>query len=112
MSDDLDDLMATRRIVVKADRSRDPFEYIDELRQAREDDKQRIKVLWHHVRAMRPAKDWTDTGIWEAVKIKFGKDVISPWVKWALRGALATAAGGVVWVIGWVIKLAWQGLTK
>lgn len=112
VTDDLDELMATRRVVVKADRSRDPFEYIDELRQAREDDKQRIKVLWHHVRAIRPAKDWTDTGIWTAVKFKFGQEVVAPWVKWAVRGVLALCATTAVGVIGWVFKLAWQGLMK
>lgn len=113
MSGDLDGLMMrTRKVAARIAPGDDLRPVVEELRQNQLDDHERIKVMWHHVRAIRPAKDWTDTGIWTAVKLKFGQEIVAPWVKWAVRGVLALAATTVVGVIGWVLKLAWQGLMK
>lgn len=106
--DDIDDLMRTRKLVARTGPDDDLRRVVDDLRQKQLDDHERLKTMWHHVRAMRPAKDWTETGIWEAVKLRMERQSIKIGSKLAW-GILAGAGTLLLALITWIAShLAWK----
>ena len=92
----------TGKIAAKADRSRDPFEYIDDTRDEvvqinewRERTDKRLKILEDAERDRL-----TKTGVWVYVRAKLETEA-ADWVKWAIRGTIGAAGGLLVLWIGY-----------
>lgn len=95
----------TGKIAAKADRERDPFEYIDETRQEivevndwRDATDKRLKILEDAERDRL-----TKTGVWMIVKEKLEAETVD-WVKWAVRAAFAGFGSLMIGIAGWVIS--------
>jgi hypothetical protein len=103
----------TTKIVPKADRARDPFEYIDDLRQDRMSDRQVVYELSLEVQALKnaEAERLTKTGAWDYVKEQLAEGAVD-WGKWAMRGILSGVGILVVSGIGWVCAMAVKGMMK
>lgn len=108
VADELDELMRTRKIAPRIAPGDDLHPIVQDLRQWQLDDHERIKVLWHHVRAMRPAKDWTETGIWEAMALRMQKQRLK--IGGRLAWLILTGVGSLILVfVTWVAShLAWK----
>jgi hypothetical protein len=94
----------TGKIAAKADRARDPFEYIDDLRQevvevnewqSRTD--RRLQILEDAER-----KRLTETGVWRVVRDKLDDEAID-WVKWGVRAAFCGFGTLMLSGMGWII---------
>ncbi len=94
----------TGKIVAKADRSQDPFGYIDDLRQevyelgeSRDAQDKRIKLLEDAERDRL-----TGTGVWLIVKEKLEAETVD-WVKWGIRAAFCGLGSLMLTAMGWMI---------
>ena len=115
----VDDPMVTQKVAARADRHSDPFDYIDELRQAVLESKRRDYRIWREVLAIKQtlidaSARLGDTGLNEKIDERIVGKVKSTATKWGtvlLRRAfiaLAVAGGsGVAAGIGWVAKTIW-----
>lgn len=94
----------TGKIAAKADRNRDPFEYIDDLRDEvvlinewRDATDSRLQTLENAERDR-----WTRTEVWNYVKEKLEAETID-WVKWAIRAAFCGVGTAMLAGLGWII---------
>lgn len=118
----VNDPMVTQKVAVKADRSADPFDYIDELRQEVLDAKGRDYRIYHEVRGVKQTvRDMNerldDTGLNEIIDERMignVKTTASRWGSVFLRRALITlgavAATGIAGGIAWVFKMTLRGI--
>lgn len=94
----------TGKIAAKADRNRDPFEYIDDLRQEvveinewRTETDKRLQILENAERDRL-----TGTGAWKIVKEKLEEETVD-WVKWGIRAAFCGVGTAMLAGLGWII---------
>ena len=100
----------TGKIVAKADRSQDPFVYIDSLRQEvyelgeqlEGDVYKRLKILEDAER-----ERLTKTGVWSLVKMKLDEEAVD-WVKWGIRAIAAGLGASLLTAMGWLIAKAFH----
>jgi hypothetical protein len=116
------DPSVTQKVAAKADRSSDPFDYIDELRQESLDAATRDYRIWNEVKALKQSMhDLTerlgDTGLNEIIDERVIGRVRNTATRWGtifLRRTLiatgAIVATGIAGAIAWILKLAWKGL--
>lgn len=95
----------TGKIVARTDRTRDPYEYLDDIRQEiveinewRDATDKRLKVLEDAERDRL-----TKTGVWTIVKEKLEAETVD-WMKWAVRAAFTGFGSLMIGIAGWVIS--------
>lgn len=118
----VNDPSVTQKVAPRADRSSNPFDHIDQLRQDALDAEYRDYRIWNEVKAVKASivamdKRLGDTGINEIIDERVIGAVKSTATKWGgllLRRAfiaLAVAGGtGVAAGIGWVVKMVLKGI--
>jgi hypothetical protein len=116
------DPMVTQKVAGKADRHSDPFDYIDELRQAALDAEGRDYRIWNEVKALKATihsmdDRLGDTGLNLKIDERLLGNVQTTATKWGAiflrRAFIAMAiAGGTGFAagIGWVVKMVLRGM--
>jgi hypothetical protein len=104
--------MITQRVLAAIDKSDDPHLHIDILRQQLSDQSLELKRQAQRIVALEDAERdrLTQTSVLRTIKDEFSKREIN-WMKWAVRGVLAGVGTALLGGAGWVLKLAWRGLT-
>ena len=102
----------TGKVLVKVDREVDPYQHIDRVREEVYEHVGRLESLENEVQALKNVhvKRWTDTGIWDVVKSRSNEQKID-WLLWGVRAALGGLGASALVGIGFVIKMAYKGLT-
>jgi hypothetical protein len=102
----------TGRVIAKADRQVDIYVHVDRIRDEVYEHVQRLERAERRIAALEAAERerLTETGVLRTVRDEFSRREIG-WMKWAVRGILAGLGTALLGVAGWVIKLAYQGLT-
>jgi hypothetical protein len=95
----------TGKIAAKADRSRDPFEYIDDTRDEVVQINEWREATDRRLLALEAAERerLTETGVWSIVKEKLEAETVD-WVKWLIRASVVGLGGIMVASAGWVIS--------
>ncbi len=105
----------TGKIIAKADRQVDIYQHVDHCRQEIFDHGEEFEKLWKRIHGIenqaRERRDWTETGIWKAVKLKLDDEAID-WVKWLIRAALAGLGTLFLSFIVWGLRLAMKGFVS
>lgn len=104
------DPLTTRRLLARIDREEDVYVLLDRIRQVIYDHDDYMGRLDARLNAIEQekVKFQTESGVHRILKAAVTEEAID-WGKWAIRGTLAAAAAAL---IGWVLRLAYIGLTK
>lgn len=102
----------TGKVLVKVDREVDPYQHIDRVREEVYEHVGRLDALENEVQALKNAniKRWTETGIWGVVKSRSNEEKID-WLLWGIRAALGGIGAAALLGAGFIIKMAFKGLT-